>query len=71
MSNDLTLNYFKCRLFTGRTTNNLSASGFPNARGASIMQLHGIHHVTAVTGQVKNNLDFYTKTLGLRLVKRA
>jgi glyoxalase family protein len=35
------------------------------------MQLHGIHHVTAVTGQVKNNLEFYTKALGLRLVKKS
>src|SRR5262245_48498407 len=34
------------------------------------MQLHGVHHVTAVTGQVKVNLDFYTKVLGLRLVKK-
>lgn len=34
------------------------------------MQLHGIHHVTAVTGQVKQNVAFYTQTLGLRLVKK-
>src|SRR5262245_47030057 len=34
------------------------------------MQLHGIHHVTAVTGKAKGNLDFYTKVLGLRLVKK-
>lgn len=35
------------------------------------MQVHGIHHVTAVTGNVKGNLDFYTKILGLRLVKKS
>ncbi len=35
-----------------------------------MMQLHGIHHVTAVTGNVKLNLDFYTRVLGLRLVKK-
>ncbi len=35
------------------------------------MQLHGIHHVTAVTAKVKNNLEFYTKVLGLRLVKKS
>ncbi len=35
------------------------------------MQLHGIHHVTAVTGQVANNVAFYTQTLGLRLVKKS
>ena len=34
------------------------------------MQLHGLHHVTAVTGQAKQNLEFYTKVLGLRLVKK-
>jgi glyoxalase family protein len=35
------------------------------------MQVHGIHHVTAVTGQVKRNKDFYTQLLGLRLVKKS
>jgi glyoxalase family protein len=30
----------------------------------------GIHHVTAVAGDPQSNLDFYTGTLGLRLVKR-
>ncbi len=35
------------------------------------MQLHGLHHVTAVTGKVRNNLDFYTRVLGLRLVKKS
>jgi glyoxalase family protein len=34
------------------------------------MQLHGIHHVTAVTGAVKDNVAFYTQVLGLRLVKK-
>lgn len=35
------------------------------------MQLHGIHHLTAVTGRVRDNYAFYTKTLGLRLVKKS
>ena len=35
------------------------------------MQLHGLHHVTAVTGDVKLNKRFYTETLGLRLVKKS
>jgi glyoxalase family protein len=35
------------------------------------MQLHGIHHVTAVTGHVAQNVTFYTQTLGLRLVKKS
>ena len=30
----------------------------------------GIHHITAIAGNAKRNLDFYTKTLGLRLVKK-
>ena len=35
------------------------------------MQLNGLHHVTAVTAQIKDNVDFYTDTLGLRLVKKS
>src|SRR5579875_397031 len=34
------------------------------------LQLGGLHHVTAVTGDAPGNLDFYTRTLGLRLVKK-
>lgn len=30
----------------------------------------GIHHVTAIAGSPHRNLDFYTRTLGLRLVKK-
>lgn len=30
----------------------------------------GIHHITAIAGDAKRNFDFYTKTLGLRFVKR-
>ena len=30
----------------------------------------GIHHVTAMAGDAQANLDFYTRVLGLRLVKR-
>lgn len=30
----------------------------------------GIHHVTAIGGEPVTNLDFYTRVLGLRLVKR-
>jgi glyoxalase family protein len=35
------------------------------------MSNHSIHHVTAVTSKVGDNLAFYTQTLGLRLVKRS
>jgi glyoxalase family protein len=34
------------------------------------MKLEGIHHVTAITGDAPRNLDFYTRVLGLRLVKK-
>ena len=32
-------------------------------------QIPGIHHITAIAGDPQRNLDFYTRTLGLRLVK--
>lgn len=32
--------------------------------------LHDLHHVTAITARAQDNLDFYTKILGLRLVKK-
>jgi glyoxalase family protein len=32
--------------------------------------MHGIHHVTAIAGKPQRNLDFYTRILGLRFVKR-
>lgn len=31
---------------------------------------HGIHHVTAIASDPQRNVDFYTKALGLRLVKQ-
>jgi glyoxalase family protein len=34
------------------------------------MKLEGIHHVTAITGDAPRNVDFYTRVLGLRLVKK-
>src|SRR5215218_6442299 len=35
------------------------------------MQLHGIHHLTAVSSSIRENLRFYTQTMGMRLVKRS
>jgi glyoxalase family protein len=32
--------------------------------------MRGIHHVTAIAGSPARNLDFYTRTLGLRFVKK-
>ncbi len=34
------------------------------------MRQNGIHHVTAIAGPARRNIDFYTRTLGLRLVKK-
>jgi glyoxalase family protein len=31
---------------------------------------NGIHHVTAIAGPARRNVDFYTRVLGLRLVKK-
>lgn len=30
----------------------------------------GLHHITAIAGNAKENFDFYTKVLGLRMVKK-
>jgi glyoxalase family protein len=35
------------------------------------MQLTGIHHLTAVTADIRANHRFYTRVLGMRLVKRS
>ena len=32
--------------------------------------LHGLHHVTAITADARANHDFYTRILGMRLVKK-
>ena len=34
------------------------------------MQLKGLHHLTAITADASSNHNFYTKTLGLRMVKK-
>src|SRR5690554_1200205 len=33
-------------------------------------KIRGLHHITAIAGDAQRNLDFYTKILGLRLVKK-
>ena len=35
-----------------------------------MMAQNGIHHVTAISGPARRNHDFYTRVLGLRLVKK-
>ena len=34
------------------------------------MELHGVHHITAITGDAPANVEFYVGVLGLRLVKK-
>ncbi|MGZ4430372.1 MAG: VOC family protein [Gaiellales bacterium] len=35
------------------------------------MKLDGIHHITCITADAPTNVDFYTRVLGLRLVKKS
>jgi glyoxalase family protein len=39
-------------------------------RGSAGPTLPGLHHVTAITGDARANLEFYTRVLGMRLVKK-
>jgi len=41
------------------------------AEDTGTLQLTGIHHLTAVSADIRANRRFYTETLGLRLVKRS
>src|SRR4029079_11408262 len=34
------------------------------------MKFEGIHHITAITSDAQDNVDFYAGVLGLRLVKK-
>ncbi|CAN5345547.1 ring-cleaving dioxygenase [soil metagenome] len=34
------------------------------------MRLEGVHHVTCITADAPRNVDFYTRVLGLRMVKK-
>ena len=34
------------------------------------MKLEGVHHVTAITGDAPQNVEFYAGVLGLRMVKK-
>ncbi|HRI83156.1 MAG TPA: VOC family protein, partial [Opitutaceae bacterium] len=35
------------------------------------MKLLGLHHITAIASDPRTNLDFYTRVLGLRFVKKS
>src|SRR5262249_9787360 len=48
-----------------------SASGRVSTLSLTVggrMRLEGVHHVTAITGDVLQNVDFHTRVLALRLV---
>jgi glyoxalase family protein len=34
------------------------------------MQLEGLHHITAITGNARRNVDFYARVLGLRMIAK-
>jgi glyoxalase family protein len=34
------------------------------------MDLDGLHHITAITGDARGNVDFYTRVLGLRMIAK-
>jgi glyoxalase family protein len=36
----------------------------------STISPYGLHHVTAIASDPQRNVDFYTRVLGLRLIKR-
>jgi len=36
-----------------------------------VMNLTGLHHITAIASDPKQNVDFYTRVLGLRFVKKS
>src|SRR5262245_66452367 len=39
-------------------------------QGTRVMQLTGIHHLTAISADAPGNVAFYTRVLGMRLVKK-
>src|SRR5262249_14217186 len=59
------------RMVLAFASNHISVEREPAGRspfGRSTMA--GIHHVTAIAGNAARNLAFYTRTLGLRFVKK-
>lgn len=53
-------------MFVRKRTNRFA----PEPGNTIKLETAGVHHVTAVAGDPRRNVDFYTETLGLRLVKR-
>lgn len=40
-------------------------------QSAAMGRITGLHHVTAIAGDAQENMEFYTRVLGMRLVKRS
>src|SRR5690606_2350866 len=55
---------------SGHSTLRADALQTPPAGGERCPPMRGIHHVTAIAGRPNVNFDFYTRTLGLRFVKK-
>src|SRR5512135_1243415 len=44
----------------------MGVSGF----GRRIIMIQGLHHITLISSNAQRTVDFYTRVLGLRLVKK-
>src|SRR5689334_10260460 len=58
---------------SGRSSTRKAPSWITAARTFGMlrpMKLHGIHHVTCITGDAPENVEFYAGELGLRMVKK-
>lgn len=52
-------------MFTSKKIRSVSA-----LTEAVVQEIEGVHHVTAIAGEQKTNINFHTGILRLRLVKR-
>src|SRR4051794_41122893 len=43
----------------------------PFERTSTVKKFEGIHHISAITGDARRNVDFYTRVLGLRLTAKS
>src|SRR5690606_3218544 len=62
---------FSLRFLLSNHGRTITVPGVPLVQKVTIMKkILGIHHITAVSGDVQENIDFDTAFLGLRLVKQ-
>ena len=48
----------------------LESTSSDSRRGAVVLRLAGLHHITMITADARRNAEFYADVLGLRLVKK-